>query len=272
MFNVRLAGGRLCGRWLFAWLWLLMSLVVSCFVLSFFPLDVLDEIWDWTESVPLDFPYLLLIWRFPRTGVIQQPYLKTVVTSSFTYFLFWITKQNKTGSIMGSCYSGDHNAEDHKHTDTIRCNIEEPQQKYCLGTVSNRLLGVSTLCFHSVCTQTQNNYNSFDSGANSVRKREIQKKCREARDYHLSNGALCWIIMLVRLMKVMFWWNAEIIFVGKYGYCKEISISDLVGGAKLMTVDFQQICGSFLRDRGFQCQHPVSVRKCRLLWCFPLSY
>ena len=41
---------------------------------------------------------------------------------------------------MGSCYSGDHNAEDHKHTDTIRCNIEEPQQKYCLGTVSNRLL------------------------------------------------------------------------------------------------------------------------------------
>ena len=39
---------------------------------------------------------------------------------------------------MGSCYSADHTAEDHIHTD-ITCNIEEPQQKYCPGTVSNRL-------------------------------------------------------------------------------------------------------------------------------------
>ena len=41
---------------------------------------------------------------------------------------------------MGSCNSGDHIAEDHIHTD-ITCNIEEPQQKYRLGTVSNGLLG-----------------------------------------------------------------------------------------------------------------------------------
>ena len=27
------------------------------------------------------------------------------------------------------------------YTDIISCNIEEPQQKYCLGTVSNRSLG-----------------------------------------------------------------------------------------------------------------------------------
>ena len=37
MFNVRLAGGHLY--------------VMASFVLSFFPLDVLDEIWDLTESV-----------------------------------------------------------------------------------------------------------------------------------------------------------------------------------------------------------------------------
>ena len=41
---------------------------------------------------------------------------------------------------MGNCNSGDHIAVDHIHTDITICNIEEPQQKYRLGTVSNRLL------------------------------------------------------------------------------------------------------------------------------------
>ena len=41
---------------------------------------------------------------------------------------------------MGNCYSTDHIAEDHIHID-VTCNIDEPQQKYCLGTVRNRLLG-----------------------------------------------------------------------------------------------------------------------------------
>ena len=50
MFNVRLAGGHLYGKQLFTWLSLVMSLMAS-FVLSFFPLDVLDEIWDLIESV-----------------------------------------------------------------------------------------------------------------------------------------------------------------------------------------------------------------------------
>ena len=50
MFTVRLAGGRLCGRQLFTCLSLVVSLVAS-FVLSFFPLNVLDEIWDLIESV-----------------------------------------------------------------------------------------------------------------------------------------------------------------------------------------------------------------------------
>ena len=49
MFNVRLAGGHLYGKQLFIWLWLVVSLMAS-FVLSFFPLDVLDEIWDLIES------------------------------------------------------------------------------------------------------------------------------------------------------------------------------------------------------------------------------
>ena len=52
MFNVRLAGDDLNGKWLFTWLSLVMFLKVSYFVLSFFPRDVLDEIWDYIESVP----------------------------------------------------------------------------------------------------------------------------------------------------------------------------------------------------------------------------
>ena len=43
MFNVRLAGGHLYGKQLFNWLSLVVSLMAS-FVMSFFPLDVLDEI------------------------------------------------------------------------------------------------------------------------------------------------------------------------------------------------------------------------------------
>ena len=52
MFNVRLAGGHLYGKQLFTWLSLVVSLMAS-FVLFFFffPLDVLDEIWDLIESV-----------------------------------------------------------------------------------------------------------------------------------------------------------------------------------------------------------------------------
>ena len=50
MFNVRLAGGQLYRKQLFTWLSLVVSLRAS-FVLSFFPLDVLDEIWDVIESV-----------------------------------------------------------------------------------------------------------------------------------------------------------------------------------------------------------------------------
>ena len=50
MFNVRLAGGHLYGKQLFIWLSLVVSFMAS-FVLSCFPLDVLDGIWDLIESV-----------------------------------------------------------------------------------------------------------------------------------------------------------------------------------------------------------------------------
>ena len=47
---------------------------------------------------------------------------------------------------MGNCYSIDHIAGDHIPTD-ITCNIEEPQQKYRLGTVSNRLLRMFSMSY-----------------------------------------------------------------------------------------------------------------------------
>ena len=55
MLNVRLASDHLYGKWLFTWLSLVMSLI-AFFVLSFFPRDVLDEIWDLNESVSEGFP------------------------------------------------------------------------------------------------------------------------------------------------------------------------------------------------------------------------
>ena len=50
MFNFRLASGHLYGKQLFTWLSLVVSSMAS-FVLSFFPLDILAEIWDLIESV-----------------------------------------------------------------------------------------------------------------------------------------------------------------------------------------------------------------------------
>ena len=69
MFNVRLAGNRLCGRWLFALLSLVMSLVVSYCVVSFFPRDVLDGILGLNVDSFLQFSYLLrVVDRCDRTG------------------------------------------------------------------------------------------------------------------------------------------------------------------------------------------------------------
>ena len=48
MLDVRVAGGYLYGKQLFTWL--VVSLMAS-FCAVFFPLNVLDKIWDVTESV-----------------------------------------------------------------------------------------------------------------------------------------------------------------------------------------------------------------------------
>ena len=49
---------------------------------------------------------------------------------------------------MGSCYSGDHIAEDGIHTDITTFCIEEPQHKYRLRTVTDRFPGGEGLtCF-----------------------------------------------------------------------------------------------------------------------------
>ena len=56
MFNVRLAGGHLYGKQLAV----AGGVFDGVFVLSFFSLDVLDEIWDLIESVSEGFSYLLL--------------------------------------------------------------------------------------------------------------------------------------------------------------------------------------------------------------------
>ena len=55
MLNVRLAGDHLYGKLLFTWQSLVMSMT-ACFVLSFFPRGILDEILNLIESVSEGFP------------------------------------------------------------------------------------------------------------------------------------------------------------------------------------------------------------------------
>ena len=78
MFNVRLAGSHLYGKQMFTWLSLVVSLMAS-FVLPFFPLDDLGEIWDSFESVSEGF----LIYSF---FVIWKSFLVLGVTSIYPYF------------------------------------------------------------------------------------------------------------------------------------------------------------------------------------------
>ena len=79
MFIVRLAGGHLYGKQLFTWLSQVVSLMAS-FVLSFFPLDVLDEIWDLIESVSGGF----LTYSYNS----YQESIKKSSLATCTYFLF----------------------------------------------------------------------------------------------------------------------------------------------------------------------------------------
>ena len=52
--------------------------------------------------------------------------------SNMYFYLFSILNyknRNKTESIIGSCHSCDHIAEDHIHADITTCNIEEPRHR-----------------------------------------------------------------------------------------------------------------------------------------------
>ena len=73
MFNVRLAGGHLYVKQLFTWLSLVVSLMAS-FGLSFFPLDVLDEIWDLIESVSGGFltDFVICTWSCVSCSCISR--------------------------------------------------------------------------------------------------------------------------------------------------------------------------------------------------------
>lgn len=73
---------------------------------------------------------------FPKQEVSKLNLSNTAVTFIFTYFLFKLEKQNKTGSILNSYKSRDKNAEDMIHTDTdiTTCNTEEPRKKSRLVT------------------------------------------------------------------------------------------------------------------------------------------
>ena len=83
MFYVRPAGGHLYGKQVFTWLSLVVSLMAS-FVLSFFPLDVLDEIWDLIESVSEGFlTYSQLSPKFhPRHLVRKRTTQKDAIKDS----------------------------------------------------------------------------------------------------------------------------------------------------------------------------------------------
>ena len=77
MLNVRLAGDHLFGKYLFTWLSLVMS-YWCLFVLSFFPRDVLDEIWDLIGSVSEGFSTYICanvrqhMWKANSTARISQ--------------------------------------------------------------------------------------------------------------------------------------------------------------------------------------------------------
>ena len=75
MFNVRLASGHLYGKQLFIWLSLVVSFMAS-FVLSFFPLDVLDEIWDLIGSVSEGFlTFSIVSWaQHMKGGASPSPF------------------------------------------------------------------------------------------------------------------------------------------------------------------------------------------------------
>ena len=99
MFNVRLAGGHLYWKQLFVWLSLVVSLMAS-FVLSFFPLNGLDEIRDVIQSVSEGF---LTYSRLTVSQASENSWSKMAVHACGTlgYFHYKITKVSAEVSAHG---------------------------------------------------------------------------------------------------------------------------------------------------------------------------
>ena len=88
MLNVRLAADHLYGKQLSTWLSLVVFLLAS-FVLSLFPLDVLDEIWDVIESVSegfLTYSYVVLLTPKESLGVSTHSNCRVLVLASSRSF------------------------------------------------------------------------------------------------------------------------------------------------------------------------------------------
>ena len=87
MFNVRLAGCHLYGKQLFTWLSLVVSFMAS-FMLSFFPLDVLDGIWDLIESVSEGFLTHSLVATGPAVLAVGMRGSLDVFSFIYHFFFF----------------------------------------------------------------------------------------------------------------------------------------------------------------------------------------
>ena len=91
--------------------------------------------------------------RSRKTHTINQMYSTFTNSRSFSYpirkqqqhlFLptFFLNYKTKQGVEGAAVIHIDNTARDHIHTDKTTCNIEELQQKYLFGMVSNRFLEV----------------------------------------------------------------------------------------------------------------------------------
>ena len=102
MFNVRLAGGHLFGKQLFVWLSQVVSLMAS-FVLSFFPLDVLDEIWDVSESVSEGFLTFSFKREFDKASLCQLMLAEGICVDSLAFHFQIASKDyNAPGPLASS--------------------------------------------------------------------------------------------------------------------------------------------------------------------------
>ena len=72
---------------------------------------------------------------------------------------------------MDSCYTADHTAGDHIHTDITTCNTKRPKQKYHLGNVSKWLLRRLKILYLVHCILTI--YKIYHTQSNCCRRNNL---------------------------------------------------------------------------------------------------